>query len=72
MSWVYGNYKYVYSHSAWMDFKRQNLKSNVDHRAVKVNPSAAELFCFILIFLILQKKKNMVIYENKHHTVGII
>ena len=47
MLWVYGYYKYVYSYSAWIDFRRQNLTSTdlypravrtkVDPRAVRVN-----------------------------------
>ena len=44
MLWVYGHYKYVYSYSAGIDFRRQSLTSKVDSRAVRVKPFAAESF----------------------------
>ena len=37
MLWVYGHYKYFDSFSAGIDFRRQNLTSKVDPRAVSVN-----------------------------------
>ena len=36
MLWVYSHYKYVYFYSAEIDFRRQNLMSKVDPRAVRV------------------------------------
>ena len=39
--WVYDQYKYVYSYSAGIDFRRQNLTSKVDPHAVRVNPETS-------------------------------
>ena len=36
MLWIYSRYKYVYSHSAGIDFRRQILTSKVDPRTVRV------------------------------------
>ena len=36
MSWVYNHYKYVYSYSAGIDFRRQILTTKVDPRTVRV------------------------------------
>ena len=35
--WVYGHYKYFYSHSAGIDFGRQNLTSKDGPGAVGIN-----------------------------------
>ena len=35
--WVYGHYKYIYSYSAGIDFRRQILTSKVDPRSVGVS-----------------------------------
>ena len=40
MLWVYGRYKYFYTYSAGFDFRRQNLTSKVDPRAVMVKSLA--------------------------------
>ena len=34
---VYDHYKYFYSYSAGIDLRRQNLKSEIDPRAVKAS-----------------------------------
>ena len=36
MLWVNGHYKYSYSYSAGIDFRRQNLTTKVDPRAERV------------------------------------
>ena len=36
MFWVYCHYKYPYSYGARIDFRRQNLTSKIDPRAVRV------------------------------------
>ena len=36
MVWVYGHYKYFYSYSAGIDFRRQILSTKLDPRAVRV------------------------------------
>ena len=43
MLWVYGQYKYVYSYSAGIDFSRQILTTEVDPRAVRVKHSTTGL-----------------------------
>ena len=35
--WYYGHYKYFYSYSAGIDFRRQILTFKVDPRAARVN-----------------------------------
>ena len=37
MLWVYRSYKYDYSYSAGIDFRRQILTSKFDPRTVRVN-----------------------------------
>ena len=45
MVWVYGHYKYFYSYSSGIDFRRrQILTTEGDPHAVKVNPYPARLF----------------------------
>ena len=44
MLWVYGHYQMFYSFSAGTDFKRLILTSEVDPRAIRVNPLTAKLF----------------------------
>ena len=34
--WVYNQYKYIYSYSAGINFRRQILTSKIDPRAVRV------------------------------------
>ena len=48
---VYDHYKYFYSYSVVIDFRRQNLTSmttTVDPRAVRVNPYSSLSTAFIM------------------------
>ena len=51
MLWVYGYYKYFYSYSAGIDFRRQILTPKVDHRTVR--------FKIVHISGLLQLKNNV-------------
>ena len=49
MLWVFAHYEYFNSYSAGIDFRRQNLTSTVDPRAITV-----KLLCFaIFLYLVL-------------------
>ena len=54
MSWFHGKYKYVHFYSAGTDFRRQNLTSEVDPRAVRVKHQhviITMLYCTVAIAL---------------------
>ena len=64
MLWVYGHYKYVYPYSAGIDFRRQNLTSKVDSRAVMVPPWCIKhAFQLVICYEIKWVTKNIYHYN---------
>ena len=51
MLWDYGHYKYFYSYSAGIDFRRQNLTSTVDPRTVRVKALSQNNFTHLKLCL---------------------
>ena len=65
MLWVYGRYKYFYSHSVGIDFSHQNLMSTDDRHCqiltTKIDPRAARVN-----MTALGAKKGSNIIQNYH------
>ena len=60
MLWVYGYYKYVYSFSAGIDFRRQLLTTEVDPPCKATAPPNAAPRCAAL----LGAEKNQSVYDS--------
>ena len=52
MLWVYSHYKYFYSYSAVIEFRRQILTSKVDPRAVSAHLCPATHICSLYRYTI--------------------